>query len=94
MIRLNAFFQTKNDGDRLKAIELGNELVAKSQSDKGCISYDLFKSSTHDDVLMFCETWASEADLAAHASSAHFTRIVPLIEALTVDGLKLEKFEF
>ncbi len=94
MIRLNAFFQTKNDGDRLKAIELGNELVAKSLQDKGCISYDLFKSSTRPDVMMFCETWATEEDLAAHAASEHFTRIVPLIEALTVNGLKLEKFEF
>lgn len=94
MIRLNAFFQTKNAGDHLKAIELGNELVAKSLTDKGCISYDLFKSSTRPDVMMFCETWASEEDLAAHAASEHFTRIVPLIEALTTGGLKLEKFEF
>ena len=30
MIRLNAFFQVKTDGDKLKAIELGNELVAES----------------------------------------------------------------
>lgn len=94
MIRLNAFFQTKNDGDRLKAIELGKELVAKSLEDKGCVSYDLFTSSTRADVLMFCETWATEEDLAAHAASEHFTRIVPLIEAQTVSGLKLEKFEF
>ena len=94
MIRLNAFFQTKNAGDHLKAIELGNELVAKSLTDTGCVSYDLFKSSTRPDVMMFCETWASEEDLAAHAASEHFTRIVPLIEALTTGGLKLEKFEF
>ncbi|THG51874.1 MULTISPECIES: putative quinol monooxygenase [Muribaculum] len=94
MIRLNAFFQVKTDGDKLKAIELGNELVAESLKDNGCVSYGLFTSTTRHDVLMFCETWTDQASLAAHMDSTHFKRIVPLIEALTANGMKLEKFEF
>jgi quinol monooxygenase YgiN len=43
---------------------------------------------------MFCETWTDQASLAAHMDSTHFKRIVPLIEALTANGMKLEKFEF
>lgn len=44
--------------------------------------------------MMFCETWKDEEVLKAHMASAHFTRLVPEIEALTKNGLKLEKFEF
>lgn len=94
MIRINAFFQVKNDSDKLKAIELGNELVAESLKDNGCVSYGLFTCTTRHDVLMFCESWKDEASLEAHMNSAHFKRLVPLIEALTTNGMKLEKFEF
>ncbi|MDY3968701.1 MAG: antibiotic biosynthesis monooxygenase, partial [Prevotella sp.] len=45
-------------------------------------------------VMMFCETWKDEEVLKAHIASAHFTDLVPKIEALTKNGLKLEKFEF
>ena len=55
MIRLNAFFQVKTDGDKLKAIELGNELVAESLNDNGSVSYGLFKSNTPHDVRILCE---------------------------------------
>lgn len=94
MIRLNAFFEIKDPADCAKAIELGTELTQKSLLDKGNIAYDLFRSTTRPQVMMFCETWDNEEDLAAHAASAHFTTLVPAIETLTVNGLKLERFEF
>lgn len=94
MIRLNAFFRLKDSADPAKVIELGNRLVTISRNDKGNIAYDLFHSTTDGRVFMFCETWASQADLDEHTSSVHFTNTVPLLEAMTENGLKLERFEF
>ncbi len=94
MIRLNAFFRIKESADLAKVLELGNELVIKSRNDKGNIAYDLFRSSTDGRVFMFCETWASQAELDEHAASVHFTQIVPMLESMTENGLKLERFEF
>ena len=42
---------------------------------------------------MFCETWESDDLLTKHSNAEHFTRLVPQIEALTKDGLHLERFE-
>lgn len=93
MIRLNCFFEVR-EGQEAAALALGQELVAASLQDSGCKGYDLFVSATRPSVMMFCETWACEADLAAHSASTHFERLVPAIDALTIGGLKLEKFEF
>ena len=94
MIRLNVFFEVKEDAkaDELKA--LCNELVEKSLTDEGNIAYDTFESATNPDVLMICETWENEEVLKAHMASEHFTTLVPKIEALTKNGLKLEQFTF
>ncbi len=94
MIRLNAFFEVKDASNVEEVKKLGTELVNASRSDKGNVSYDLFLSATRPLVMMFCETWKDEEVLKAHMASEHFTRLVPEIEALTKNGLKLEKFEF
>lgn len=94
MIRLNAFFEVKDNASVETVKKLGTELVNESRKDDGNISYDLFLSATRPLVMMFCETWKDEEVLKAHMASAHFTRLVPEIEALTKNGLKLEKFEF
>lgn len=94
MIRLNAFFELSDDKSPVEATNLAIELVEKSRKDKGNIAYDLFQSTTNPSVMMFCETWADDESLQAHAASAHFTTLVPKIEALTKQGLKLERFEF
>ena len=44
--------------------------------------------------MMICETWQNEVVLKVHMASAHFTTLVPKIEALTKNGLKLEQFNF
>jgi quinol monooxygenase YgiN len=56
------------------------------------VAYDVFDSTTRSDVMMICETWRDAESLAAHSASAHFTTLVPKIEAL--GSLKLEQFEF
>ena len=57
MIRLNVFFEVKEDAkaDELKA--LCNELVEKSLTDEGNIAYDFFVSGTRKGVMMIWYTW-------------------------------------
>ena len=91
MIRLNVFIQVeKQNYDQV--VSIAKDLVAASQKDNGCVAYDLFQSTTRQDVLMICETWKDAASLAAHEQAAHFTTLVPKIQELA--AMKLEKFEF
>ena len=91
IIRLNVFIQVeKQNYDQV--VSIAKELVAASQKDNGCVAYDLFQSTTRQDVLMICETWKDAASLAAHEQAAHFTTLVPKIQELA--AMKLEKFEF
>lgn len=94
MIRLNVFFEKK---ESVKAEELNalcEELVEKSLKDNGNVAYDYFVSGTRNGVMMICETWQNEEVLKAHMATDHFTTLVPMIEALTKSGLKLEQFAF
>ena len=94
MIRLNVFFEVKEGADIEQLNALCQELVEKSLNDDGNVAYDYFCSGTRDDVMMLCETWQNAKVLKAHMASAHFTTLVPQIEALTKHGLKLEQFQF
>lgn len=93
MIRLNGFFEVKEGVAETQVKALADELVEKSLKDEGNHGYDLFHSATRPNVYMFCETWESDELLTKHSNSEHFTRLVPQIEALTKDGLHLERFE-
>ena len=55
--------------------------------------HKLTRATAHRRKNMFCETWESDELLTKHSNSEHFTRLVPQIEALTKDGLHLERFE-
>ena len=92
MIRLNVFFEVKEDAkaDELKA--LCNELVEKSLTDEGNIAYDTFESATRPDIFMICETWQDDASLKKHMAADHFKLYVGQLE--TLGSLKLEQFEF
>ena len=91
MIRLNVFIQVeKQNYDQV--VNIAKELVAASQKDNGCVAYDLFQSTTRQDVLMICETWKDAESLSAHEKADHFVALVPKIQGLA--AMKLEKFEF
>ncbi len=92
MIRLNAFYEIQED-EVEETIVLARQLVEASAHDKGCISYDFFHSTTRPNVMMFCETWASEEDLKAHSETEHFRRLVPEIKQRALNS-KTEQFEF
>lgn len=91
MIRLNVFILA-NEGKHHEIVELAKELVERSLHEDGCIAYDVFESATRKDVLMICETWKDAATLEAHEKTAHFTKLVPAIQALA--AMKIEKFNF
>ena len=86
MIRLNVFIRT-TDSNREEVVNTARELVAASLKDEGCVAYDLFESTTRNDVLMICEK-----ALAAHEQASHFTTLVPRLHQL--GEMKLEKFVF
>lgn len=94
MIRLNVFFEKKENVKAEEINALCKELVEKSLKDNGNVAYDYFVSATRDGVMMICETWQNEEVLKAHMATEHFTSLVPKIEALTKNGLKLEQFAF
>lgn len=94
MVRLNVFFEKKENVKAEKINALCKELVEKSLKDNGNVAYDYFVSGTRDGVMMICETWQNEEVLKAHMVTEHFTSLVPKIEALTKNGLKLEQFAF
>lgn len=51
MIRLNAFFEVKDNASVEAVKKLGTELVNESRKDNGNISYDLFLSATRPLVI-------------------------------------------
>ena len=79
MIRLNVFIQVeKQHYDQV--VNIAKELVAASQKDNGCVAYDLFQSTTRQDVLMICETWKDAASLDAELDVAFMTKLVLMIK--------------
>ncbi len=93
MIRLNAFARLDNGARRGELIAAATELVRLSRAESGNVAYDFFASETNACNFMFCETWADQNALDAHAASEHFIRLVAVIEEIC-GPLKLEKFIF
>ncbi|MHA0857765.1 putative quinol monooxygenase [Paenibacillus sp. CMAA1364] len=51
-------------------------LIDASRAETGNISYDLFKSTDKDNVLIMVEVWQDTEAVASHNTSAHFTSFV------------------
>ena len=94
MIRLNAVFTLKQGVNSQGVFNIANDLVVKSRQDEGNVSYDLYQSSTDSKIMLFVETWKNQEVLDKHSAVSHFTTAAPKISALTVDGLKIDHFEF
>ena len=56
------------------------ELVKKTRTETGCISYDLTHDLNYEGHFIFIEQWEDEVALKEHISSEHFKRLVPLID--------------
>ncbi len=46
-------------------------LAAESRREEGCLSYDLFESSSAPDTFVTMERWASQEAMEKHLASAH-----------------------
>jgi quinol monooxygenase YgiN len=46
-------------------------LVEKTRREEGCITYDLYRSSSDPSIFTFHETWRSREDLERHFEKPH-----------------------
>lgn len=92
MIRLNVSLTLTDAANGQKLVDAATRLVELSLHDKGCVDYDLYRSTTNDDRFMIIETWQNRHDLEAHQKTAHFKELLPQMEALST--VSLEIFEF
>ena len=67
-----------------EAINLYQELVAKTRQENGCIKYELFQDVKDPAILTVIEEWESQEALDLHMKTEHFTRIVPMVNEFKV----------
>ncbi|MFI3227969.1 MAG: putative quinol monooxygenase [Clostridia bacterium] len=60
-------------------LKLAKEMVDLTRLEDGCIQYVLTKTDSNPDILVYCETWESRAQLDAHLQSEHIKRIGPTL---------------
>ncbi|MDR1001523.1 MAG: antibiotic biosynthesis monooxygenase [Clostridiales bacterium] len=65
-------------------------LVAETQKEAGCISYNLYQDVNDPQVLAFVELWQSREALGAHMQTPHFKEIVPKLGELKDPLVKVE----
>lgn len=82
MIRLNVILSIEKTS-QAEFFKTVNHLVEESKKEAGCIFYDFFKSTTDDELFMFCETWESEEALSLHKETAHFKEDFPILLKLS-----------
>ncbi len=70
------------EGKAEEAIKLYEELVEKTRTEEGCISYILFRDIEDDSILTMIEEWESKDALDKHFKTEHFTKLVPMIGKL------------
>jgi quinol monooxygenase YgiN len=70
------------EGKAEEAIKLYEELVEKTRTEEGCISYSLFRDIEDDSILTMIEEWESKDALDKHFKTEHFTKLVPMIGKL------------
>lgn len=91
MIRLNVFILVEEENIE-HVINLAKELTFHTLNEEGCKAYDIFKSSTRKNVLMICETWATEESLTLHQNTKHYKHFKEHVKNITT--IKVEKFIF
>ena len=67
------------------------QLLAPTREETGCINYDMHLDNSADNIFVFHENWATEADLDTHLASNHvkacFDTIGNLVESVEVSRL-------
>lgn len=61
-------------------LPLYNELIKATRLEPGCLAYHLYHDIKQPGHFVFIEEWKDRAALDQHVQSAHFQRLVPLID--------------
>jgi quinol monooxygenase YgiN/HEPN domain-containing protein len=72
-----------------EAQELLRELISTTRTEDGCLEYRLFAGADAPSNYVITEEWGSKEALDTHMQSEHFTRIIPLLGALSVKPLEV-----
>jgi quinol monooxygenase YgiN len=67
-------------------------LLVPTRGEAGCINYDLHQSQTNPALFVFYENWQSEADLEAHAHSAHIQSFRKLAAEILAEPVEITKW--
>ena len=94
MVRINSLFYVKAEADAKQVKQIAQQLIEQSRLENGCISYDLFQSSSSQNCLMFCETWSDKEAFNAHLNTKHYTSIMPRIQQFRVGDKELKILEY
>ena len=63
-------------------IAAAKELIEQTHAnDAGCLSYGLYRDKADPLHLTVLEEWASLEALNAHSASAHFLRLIPVLNS-------------
>ena len=71
MIILNVTITVK-PGKKDQLISKMENLIKSTRLESGCISYDLYSSTSDENVLMMFEQWESKEALDSHTQTDHF----------------------
>lgn len=82
VVRLNVFYTLNDIANADAAKSIADSLVAASRNDAGCISYDMFESTTTPGEYIILETWQNDSLLDIHSRAPHFEKYVPQLRAL------------
>ena len=65
---------TAKDGGADQVRDALTALVTPTRAEEGCLSYELYESTTTPGVFVTVESWRAPADLDAHMQSEHIAR--------------------
>ncbi len=72
-------------GNRLKeAMGILGPLAERTRTERGCLSCHLHRDVLEENILIFEESWASEADMERHLRSQEYRQLLLIMETARV----------
>ena len=88
MIIVTATITAKPD-ERDNIILKSQNLIESTRLESGCISYNLYKSTENDDILLMHEQWENLETLETHMQTEHFKAFGAAIEDILARKLDI-----
>jgi quinol monooxygenase YgiN len=68
------------DPGQAEAVRAGlRDLVAATQQEEGCVSYDCFESGAVPGTFVMVEEWASQEAMEAHMATPHIAEVFKVL---------------